>query len=244
MVGTLTWSLAEALPQTAGCFSFLHVYPVWLFHWNSFGDGTCSVSMKLAAPECLIETKAWSLRNDTVDWPRLWKFAPLNTCWHFLSMVHAKWELVSSLAAHSVHVCSSYETTRKMIVLKVTLYFSLSGIKLCALKKSVSCALPMYPCKWPNYSSLCLYLLLCDPIPSPSMLYIESPTGLYIGVMVCILLAVVHTSSASPSIHPWLSLRMCVCSNIAQHNIRLQYHPNHRWPVGCPTPAHGGSILS
>lgn len=111
-----------------------------------------------------------------------------------------------------MHVCSLYNTEGELLCL---LYFSLSGIKLCALKKSVSCALPMYPCKWPNYSSLCLYLLLCDPISSPSVLYIESPTGLYIGVTACILL---HPYTPQClSICPWLSLRLCVCSNTAQH---------------------------
>ena len=62
---------------------------------------------------------------------------------------------------------------------KVTLYFFLSGVKLCALKKSVSCALPMYPCKWPNSNSLCVYPAVCDIISSPMLPYIESCRPIY-----------------------------------------------------------------
>lgn len=95
----------------------------------------------------------------------------------FLVLGACRWELVSSyspsLAVHSVHVCSLCEKRKRIVVLKVKLYLSLSGIKLCALKKSISCVLPMYPCKWPNYNSLCLYLLLCDPISPPLILYID-----------------------------------------------------------------------
>lgn len=97
-------------------------------------------------------------------------------------------------------------------MLKVKLYLSLSGLKLCALKKSISCALPMCPCKWSNYNSLCLYLLLCDPISSPFILYIESYRPIYRCDSVYLS---THSRTYMPpciSTPSWLSL--CVCSNI------------------------------
>lgn len=75
---------------------------------------------------------------------------------------------------HSVHVsgnlpklfcrgfpfcaCDENESRNGFAVFKVITYFFLSGVKLCALKKSISCMLPVYPCKWPNYSSLPAFL--------------------------------------------------------------------------------------
>lgn len=129
----------------------------------------------------------------------------------FLFLGACQWELVSSyshsLAAHSVHVCSPIWNRKRTVVLKVKLYLSLSGIKLCALKKSISCALPMYPCKWPNYNSLCLYLLRCDPISSPLILYIESHRPIYRCVTSLYAFKNIHTSV---HLHPLMAVSVCM----------------------------------
>lgn len=64
----------------------------------------------------------------------------------FVHVSRSRWAVrpVAQLPRACVSPVGTRET---IVVLKVPLYFSLSGIKLCALEKSVCRVLPMYPCK-------------------------------------------------------------------------------------------------
>lgn len=123
------------------------------------------------------------------------------------------------------------------------MYFSLSGIKLCVLKKSLSRVLPMYPCKSPTTTvSTCLRVTSSHS----HHLYMDHRV-LYIGVYVdmhsqtppCIStdppLTMFKPVFSWPSYH-WLAL--CTCTSLpltlkANDGTVLEFISPHAWSHSC-----------